>query len=364
MPMPHVTASAGQGGDAAGAGGVASTATAGKSGDAAAGKAGAPTATAAGSGGATAPGLVDDFPSADSFPPLDPSQFGTPTVISSDLKLAEGPVWDPCGKRLLFSDVNDRKIHSFVPGGEIGTYLDDTNYTNALVFDPFGYLLMAEMGGGNGGRITRLSPDKQVEVLVDKNPDGGKLRTTDDLTLRSDGTIYFTDPIISHGPYLNDLGSLGTHAIYRLKPGAPGARDVVKEGQGLLPNGIRLSRDEKTLYVATYQGGEVLQFAVADDGSLTRMDNLATGFDSTDSMCLDIAGNLYVGVRGGLQVLSPDGTKVHLIPVTANARTTNCGFGGPDGKTLFITAWSALLQLDNAPVPGLDWYKNQKLKCN
>jgi sugar lactone lactonase YvrE len=65
-----------------------------------------------------------------------------------------------------------------------------------------------------------------------------------------------------------------------------------------------------------------------------------------------------------LQVLRPDGSKVMLIRIRANDRTTNCGFGGPDGKTLYITAWTALLKLENMPVPGLEWYTNKNMPCH
>jgi gluconolactonase len=356
--------SAGPAPGAAGNGAAVVVATAGQSAQASAAGTGAITAGAGPAAGMSAPELANDIPAPDSFPKLEASQFGMPKVISTQFDLAEGPVWDHCNQRLLFVDVNNRKIHTFVPGGEIGVFMDQTNYANGLVFDPDGNLLMAEMGGGTGGRIVRLHmADKKVDVLIDHNPMGGKLQTSDDLTVRSDGTIYFTDPIITHGPYLNDVGSLSSHPYYMLKPGEDGMREVVQEGMTLLPNGIRLTPDEKTLLIAAYQGGRILKFDVAADGSLKAGGDFATGLSNPDSMCMDAAGNLYVGTRGGLQVFRSDGTMVKVIPITANARTTNCGFGGPDGKTLFITAWTAFLQLDNMPIPGLEWYRNKKIKC-
>jgi gluconolactonase len=130
------------------------------------------------------------------------------------------------------------------------------------------------------------------------------------------------------------------------------------------PNGIELSPDEMTLYVDGYSEGAVWPFAVAMDGSLTKAASaLATGLTSADSLCLDAAGNLYVGVSTGLQVLRPDGSMVKLIPVSARA-TTNCTFGGDDGKTLYITAWTDVFKVDNMPIPGLDWVVGMKrAKC-
>jgi gluconolactonase len=315
-------------------------------------------------GGGGMGGTAAQDPVATSWPALDAAQFGEPTLISDAFKLAEGPVWDHCQQRLLFTDVNNRRIHTFKPGGEVGVYFEPTNWSNGLIFDFDGSLLMAEMGNGKGGRVTRLRRDMQIEVLADKSPSGRALQTTDDLALRSDGTIYFSDPIITHGDYVNDLGSLTTHPFYRLKPSVGGApREVVAAGTATLPNGVRLSPDEKTLYVAGFVDDRVMKYDVAEDGSLGEPKTFATGLDGADSMCLDAAGNLYVAVKRGLQIIRPDGTKVKLLRVDSSTGTTNCSFGGDDGKTLFITAWKLFLQLEGAPVPGLDWQLNKRIDC-
>jgi gluconolactonase len=260
--------------------------------------------------------------------------------------------------------VNNRRIHTYTPGGTVGVFFEPTNWTNGMFFEPDGNLLMAEMGGGMGGRITRMHRDQTIEVLIDHDPMGNKLQTTDDLVVRwSDGTIYFTDPIITHGPYYNDLGSLATHPYYRLKAGMP-PREIAKEGQASLPNGVRLTPDEKTLLIAAYYNSKILRFAVAEDGSLTPGEDFATGLSKPDSMCLDAAGNVYVGVTQGLQILSSDGKKVKLLPISSPDGTTNCGFGGPDGKTLWVTAWTLFMQLDNTPIPGNDWLRNKQIKCD
>jgi gluconolactonase len=339
---------------------------------AAKGGSGGAIATAAGTDAGVAPqpagmsgspgvaGMAADAATADSFARLEAEMFGKPTLISSQFDLAEGPVWDHCDKRLLFVDVNNRKIHTFVPGGEVGVYMEQTNYVNGMVFDPEGRLVMAEMGGGSGGRITRMGRDKQIEVLIDHNTTGGKLQTSDDLDLRADGTIYFSDPDITHGPHV--ALSLGSAPFYQVKPGTPGMREIVRIGSGAGTNGIRLTLDMKTLLVNEYSGGNIAKYTVNTDGSVTAAGNFATGLTSPDSMCLDVAGNVYVGVSTGIQVLRKDGSKVALLRV--GSRTTSCAFGGADGKTLFISAWSKLLQLDNMPVPGLAWQQNKSVKCD
>jgi gluconolactonase len=301
----------------------------------------------------------DDFPAADSFPKLEAAMFGTPKLISSQFDLAEGPVWDHCQSLLLFVDVNNRRIHTFVPGGAIGVYMERTNYVNGMIFDPEGRLLLAEMGGNAGGRITRMKRDMTIEVLIDHTPSGFLLATSDDLTMAADGTIYFSDPDITHGPH---IGSLGTAPFYQLKPGEPGMRQIVSAGRGYGTNGIRLTRDGKTLLVVEYSGGNVAKYDVQADGSVKAAGNLVTGLTRPDSMCLDVAGNVYVGMDTGIQVLRPDGSKVTVLRVGSN--TTNCAFGGPDGKTMFITAWTKFLQLDGLPVPGLEWHRNKHMKCD
>lgn len=295
-----------------------------------------------------------------SWPRLEASQIGSPILISNAFRLAEGPVWDVCGHRLLFSDVNGNVIHQLVPGAPISVFLSNSNYANGLAFDAQGGLLLAEMGGGRGGRITRLDSARIRQVLVDRNPLGGVLNTSDDLAIRSDGTIYFTDPIVSHGAFLGL--PIGTYPLYRLEVG-PAPRQLVTESRWALPNGVDFSPDEKTLYMVDYLGGTVQQFAVAADGALALEAPLATRLTNPDSACLDAAGNIYVGVSSGLLVLRPSGERVALIPIPSAQGTTNCGFGGEDGKTLYITAWTSLWRIPGMPIPGLDWTVNQRIDC-
>jgi gluconolactonase len=307
------------------------------------------------------PGNANGGLDPESFARLEADQFGTPELIANTFTLAEGPLWDHCTERLLFTDVEARKVHTVEADGSIGVYYEPTNYANGLAFDNQGRLLLAEMGGGKGGAITRLNRALELELVVDRSPSCGMLNTSDDLTVRSDGTIYFTDPIIAHGGYLA-LG-LTAKPIYRVAPSSE-ARVPVRESQASLPNGIRLSPDEKTLYVVGYLEGRVRRFDVAEDGSLTEGAPFASGLTTPDSMCVDAAGNVYVGVSRGVQVFRADGSAVTLIPVASNSGTTNCGFGGPEGKTLYITAWASLWRLDDVPVPGSDWAKNRDLPCD
>jgi gluconolactonase len=293
------------------------------------------------------------------FPDVVADMIGMPMRLSADYELAEGALYDHCNKQMLFTDVETKTIHAIAADGTVGVFRMNTNYTNGLAFDMQGRLLQAEMGGGSGGKVTRLEQDGTLTVLADKSPSGGKLNTTDDLIVRSDGTIYFSDPIIPHGPTASV--SLTSKPLYRIPAGQPGT--VIQEDVLSMPNGVDLSPDEKTLYVAEYLGGVVSKYAVADDGSLGTAARFLGGLTNPDSMCLDAAGNVYIGVSQGLVIAKPDGTRLKTISMQTNNGVTNCNFGGEDGKTLYITAWASLWKIDNMPVPGLDWTVHKRAAC-
>jgi gluconolactonase len=296
-----------------------------------------------------------------SWPTLDAAQIAAPKRVAGGYGLAESPLWDPCGHRLLFPDVNASVIHQLGSEGKVSTFMTNTNYANGLAFEPDGSLVMAQMGGGRGGRVVRRRQDGTVSVLVDRNPRGQLFYTVDDLVVRSDGTIYFTDGDFPHGPY-GGFTLLGELALYILKPGN-GPRVLVEGHTVRGPNGVELSPDEKTLYLSSYFSEQIVKLKVAGDGSLSAPAVFARSLTNSDSFCLDAAGNVYAAVSAGLQVIRADGTRVKLIPVTSADGATNCGFGGEDGKTLYITAWTDLWKVEDMPIPGLDWLKHRDMPC-
>ncbi|MFI5308196.1 MAG: SMP-30/gluconolactonase/LRE family protein [Polyangiales bacterium] len=301
-----------------------------------------------GSGGTTGPVT---------YPMLDAAAIGVPTqvMLTTPVTLAEGPLWDPCGHQLLFVDVNASKIFALSSTGQQTEFMTNTSNANGIAFDPTdGSLILAQMGGAPG-HVARRTKSGMVQRI---DPPGSLLHTPDDVVVRSDGTIYFTDG--DFYPIGTALGYNAQLPVYQIPPGTM----VLKNGGTVSgPNGIELSPDEKTLYVDGFGEGTVWTFSVAVDGSVTKGKPLATGLTNPDSLCVDAAGNLYVGVKAGLQVLRPDGSMVKLIPITSSQGVTNCTFGD-DGKTLYITAWTTMWKILGMPIPGLDFVNNTaRLKC-
>lgn len=292
------------------------------------------------------------------WPRLESAQISTPELISSRFSLAEGPVWDHCRGVMLISDASTSTLYEVTPPAQVEVFRRSTNYANGLDFDPEGHLLVAEMGpGASSGQITRVDQRGAKKVLVDRDPRGRSLHTTDDLVRANDGTIYFTDPVFPHGLSLSfELLPL---PIYRLTPDG----QLVEEDALSGPNGVVLSPDESVLYVASYFGGEVVKYDVDARGSLGRRRSFARGLTNADSMCMDAAGNLYVGISSGLRVFRPDGSIVTTIPIVTDD-VTNCGFGGDDGTMLFITAWRSLWRVDGLPIPGLAWQIDREIACD
>jgi sugar lactone lactonase YvrE len=221
-------------------------------------------------------------------------------------------------------------------------------------------------GGGTDGAISSTADSGPSSATSGGTCyEGQEINTPDDITSRSDGVLYFTDPTFASDtqgfPTLT-LPLSGAQGVYRLTTdGVLHLEDSTTNG----PNGVNLSPDEKTLYVAYTLTGEVAKFDVAADGSLSGKTTFATGATIADSMCVDAGGNVYVGTVSGLAVYNPAGQHLGTISV-GGLIVTNCAFGGTDQRTLFITARTqatlsgappmgggALYQIASMPVPGI-----------
>jgi gluconolactonase len=176
-------------------------------------------------------------------------------------------------------------------------------------------------------------------TLIDMNA-GTRFNSPNDLTIRNDGSIYFTDPSGFQGNVVQ-----ATQGVYLLPPGATTAMELISTLQG--PNGITLSLDQKTLYVDD-NGDGVLKYPVNTDGTIgagAAFNTTDLAHENTDGMAIDCAGDVYV-VRVSehdIIVVNPAGTTIgHIMGIPGGGQLTNVAFGGTDHKTLYITAQGTL----------------------
>jgi len=270
--------------------------------------------------------------------PLDFSEIGQPILISEQFSFTEGPLWDRTSDVLLFSDINGNTIYKLTLPDSIDILRTPSNNANGLAFDIKGWLLAAEHGSRS---VTRMLRDGTIESLVD-NFKGKALNSPNDLAVRSDGTIYFTDPTFGLDRRTQGVDFTG---LYRLDAD----ETLVLEGEfDNAPNGVALAPDEKILYLALTFANEILAFDVGIDGATSNQRKFATA-QHPDGMAVDMAGNLYIAGREGVEVWTPDGTELGIIGL--KHQPTNCAFGGTDGKILFITARQGLYRVD-VLIPG------------
>lgn len=283
-------------------------------------------------------------------------------IIPNDAKLeklwnegvfTEGPAHGPDGF-IYFTDIGNR-IMRFDPGtSNTVEFRNPSGRANGLEFDHEGRLLACE-GANTGGnrRVTRTEKDGSITILADRW-EGKRFNSPNDLTIDAKGRIYFTDP-----RYTGSEGrEIDTESVYRLDPPMPdkpgvGSWKVTRLIASVTkPNGILVSPDGKTLYVAeSHPKGDrfLLAFPLKDDGSVSPKKVLHDfGPDrGIDGMCCDVQGNIYgtagQGKTAGVVVFTPEGKRVALIPTPETP--TNCVFGGSDRKTLYITAGRSLYRI-------------------
>ena len=291
------------------------------------------------------PPVADPGPAATKGCPAEPfaasplTAGATPQTLCTGLTFTEGAVWFAERSTLFFSDIvtGAGRILSFTPGGMCQEFIANSG-TNGLAIAADGNLLAARTGDRTITLFDLMT--KQPTVLVANNG-GLAFNAPNDVALRSDGNLYFTDPNYGGG-----MGQQPTRA-YRRDPS--GALTVIDEGGN--SNGITLSPDESRLYLSHLGGGanNVLVFDVDASGALSSPRPFLPNTGS-DGMGIDCAGNLYIS-QGGVQVYAPDGNQLGTIPAPGAA---NVAFGGPEGKTLYITARTSLLSIELA-IPGLPY---------
>jgi gluconolactonase len=265
---------------------------------------------------------------------------------------AEGPLWWKEGGYLLFTDIHNSRRMKFTPGQGVSIDLEPTNRANGLTRDLQGRLLSCEH---DTRRVTRRELDGSQTVLANSFQ-GRRLNRPNDVVVKSDGSIYFTDPWTLQTP--QEQWDLTFAGVYRLSPDL-GTYTLLIDNF-ILPNGLAFSPDESVLYVNDTRRGHIRAFDVMPSGVLAKQsDRVFADLRGSepgvpDGMKVDTAGNVYCGGAGGIWIMDPQGKKLGRI-MHGHPATTNIAFGGDDWKTLFFTSRTHLgavnLKIAGLPVP-------------
>jgi len=273
--------------------------------------------------------------------------------LASGFTFTEGPLWRPEGA-LWFSDVVGNVVRQWTPDGKTVEILRPGGYDgnalppggfngpNGMIADRDGAVLLCQHGNR---RIVRIAKDHAVTILVDKFQ-GKKLNSPNDLVYASDGALYFTDPPYGLPKQDDDPAKeLKFNGVFRF---AAGKLSVAVNGL-TRPNGLAISPDQKTLYVANSDEKKKVWMAydLAADGTTTNGRIFAdvtaeSAAGLPDGMKLDEKGDVYAAGPGGVWVFSPDGK--HLGTLQLPEIPSNCNWGD-DGKSLYITAQTGLYRL-------------------
>ena len=257
--------------------------------------------------------------------------------------ITEGPLW--INSMLFFTHIAGNRIMQYRPDSGVGEVCSGTEASNGLMADRAGNIYVC-VGGGR--RIARHHHERGLEDLCSEL-DGKRLNSPNDLAIDNQGRIWFTDP--RYGDYRDDM-ELDHESVLRLTRGADGAWACERMTfDTTSPNGILLSPDESTLYVAESKYGEgqsrdLRAYSVLDDGSLGNVQILHNFYPhrGIDGMCLDSEGNIVAtagweesGPGGMIYVFTPQGRVLETHPLPCN-RPTNCAFGGAELNELFVTS--------------------------
>jgi len=271
--------------------------------------------------------------------------------LAGGLLFTEGPLWDPRQERLLFSDIPGNAIVQWSPVTGTRVFRAPSNMSNGLTWDRKGRLLCCEHATS---RVTCTESDGRVTVIASEF-EGKALNSPNDIVVKSDGGIYFTDPTYGRMEYYGvpREPELRVRGVYRVEP--DGARISLLADDFDQPNGLCFSADERLLFVNDTERMHIRVFDVAADGTLRNgriwAELAGEGAGAPDGMKIDRQGNLYCCGPGGIHVLDPAARVLGVIRVPCAA--ANFTWGDEDLRSLFITATDTLFRIRvHAPGPA------------
>ena len=270
--------------------------------------------------------------------------------IATGFEFTEGPIWHPRERHLTFSDMPGDHMRRWSPAAGVQTFRKPSNMTNGNTYDRLGRMLSCEHATS---RVTRTELDGTITILA-THYQGVQLNSPNDIVVKSDGRVYFTDPVYGRMPYygIERAPELGFRGVYRVDE--DGAELTLLADDFAQPNGLCFSRDERQLFVNDTERGHIRVFDVSQDGQLSGGEVWAevtgSGQGAPDGMKLDRDGNLYCCGPGGLHVFSSSAAWLGLI--TVPEVVANFAWGGDDLRTIFLTASSSLYRV-RSRTPGI-----------
>jgi gluconolactonase len=251
--------------------------------------------------------------------------------LAGDFKFTEGPTSDQAGN-VFFTDQPNNRIMKWSVDGQLTTFLQPAGRANGMFFDRRGNLIAC---ADENTELWSITPDGKHTVLA-KEFEGKPLNGPNDVWVRDDDSLYFTDPFYKRPWWDYDRPPQVSQQVFFLSADRKTLRRVTSDLQQ--PNGIIGTPDGKKLFVADIRARQTWAYDILPDGSLTNK-TLRAELGS-DGMTLDTEGNLYLTGRGVI-VFDPSGKQIEHIPVP-ESWTANVSFGGKDHQTLFITASTGL----------------------
>ncbi|MBV8953510.1 MAG: SMP-30/gluconolactonase/LRE family protein [Solirubrobacterales bacterium] len=268
--------------------------------------------------------------------------------VATGFTFTEGPIWNHAGEFLLFSDMPGDVRRRWSERDGVEEVMRPSNKCNGMVYDRDGNLLVCEHVTSS---LVREHPDGRRETLA-THYQGKELNSPNDVVTRSDGTIYFSDPIFGRVPGfgLEREQDLSFQGVYRIAPGGGDPDLVVSEDEFEQPNGLCFSPDESLLYINDTPRALIRVYDVQGDGSLTNGRPFAANIGSgvieegiPDGMKCDQQGNIWVTGPKGVWVFSPEGEHLGTVEVPENVG--NIAWGGPDWKMLYMPSSTSLYRV-------------------
>lgn len=261
--------------------------------------------------------------------------------VATGFGFTEGPVWDKARSQIIWSDMKDDHMRCWSPAAGVRTYRKPSNKANGNTYDAAGRLVSCEHGTS---RVVREERDGALTVLASQWQGKG-LNSPNDIVMKSDGAIYFSDP--TFGRVREDVGilralELDFQGVYRISPDGRDLALLVNDFEQ--PNGLCFSLDEKRLYINDTPRLHIRVFDVQPDGTISGgrvfAETTGQGEGRPDGMKMDSAGHLYCTGPGGIHVFGHDGRCLGVI--LTPERPTNLAWGDADWRTLYITAQTSL----------------------